>query len=67
MVLLHEEMLTYNGEYMYEPWPGPNNFIICDQKHKVWVLVFLVRREEHFEIEIEQIRRKFSVLQQNHS
>ena len=21
----------------------PNNFIVCGQKHKLWVLVFLVR------------------------
>ena len=25
-----------------------NNFVICGQKHKVWVLVFL-ERAEHFE------------------
>ena len=47
------------------PWPGHfnlhNNFVICGQKHKVRVLVFL-EREEHFEIKIEQNRQNRTIL-----
>ena len=32
-----------------------NNAVVYGQKHKVWVLVFLVRRAEHFETKIEQV------------
>ena len=32
-----------------------NNSVVYCQKHKVWVLVFLVRRVEHFETKIKQI------------
>ena len=32
-----------------------NNFVVYGQKHKVWVLVFLVNRAEHFETKTEQI------------
>ena len=30
-----------------------NNFVVYDQKHKVWVLVFLVRTSGTFETKIE--------------
>ena len=32
-----------------------NNSVVYGQKHKVWVLLFLVRTMEHFETKIEQI------------
>ena len=32
-----------------------NTSVVYGQKHKVWVLVFLVRAAEHFETKIEQI------------
>ena len=33
-----------------------NYFVVYDQKQKVWVLVLLVKKNEHFETNIEKIR-----------
>ena len=41
-----------------------NNSVGYDQKHKVWILVFL-ERAEHFETKNWADLVKFSVLQQN--
>ena len=51
-----KETLCNNGEN--EAWFGTlnsNYFIVYSQKHKVWVLVFLVRTSDHFETKLEQI------------
>ena len=42
-----------------------NNFIVYSQKHKVWVLAFLVRMSETFWDQNLADLVKFSVLQQN--
>ena len=47
------------GHFKLQITKTSNNFVICSQKHKVWVLVFLLERAEHFESKIEQIRRNF--------
>ena len=42
-----------------------NNFVVYDQKHKVWVLVFLVRTSGAFWDQNWADSVKFSILQQN--
>ena len=45
----------------------PNNFVVYGQKHKVWVLVFLVRMRGTRWDQIWADLAKFSILQQNYN
>ena len=60
---LHEEMLTHNVGNMDEPRPlkTPNN----SKKHRVWVLVLLVRTSGTLLNLTCANQAQFSVLQQN--
>ena len=62
-VRLHEETLTCNDGYMYEPWPGhlklPITSLFVDKNIKCGFLVFLVRTSGTLLNQIEHIRRNF--------
>ena len=63
-VCLWKKTLCNNGENGV--WFGnSNNFVVYGQKHKVWVLVFLVRTSRTFCDQNWADLVKFSVLQQN--
>ena len=63
MVRLHEETLTYNGKYMYEPCPGhlilPITLLFVDRNIKCGYSFSYLERAEQVETKIEQIRRNF--------
>ena len=62
-VRLHEEMLTYNGSYMYEPWPSHFKFTIISlfvvRNIKCGYSFSKLERVAHFGTKIEQNRRIF--------
>ena len=66
---VHSRQDTFysNGGHEAWFWPflTPNNFVVHGQKHKVWVLVFLVRTSGTCWDQIRADLAKFSSLHQN--
>ena len=57
-VRLHEETLTYNGGYMYEPWPGhlklPITSLFVDRNIKCGYSFSKLERAEHFDTKFSE-------------